>query len=77
MGQPQFSQVRPISQERCDGFVFEVPAIVQVDLEDVSAVSCKSDDGSIGELLAAVQFKLVLLASPMNSKIERMLTLFK
>ena len=67
MGQSQFPQVRSVSYEGCDGFVFQVPAIVQVDLEDVSAVACEGDNGSIRKLLAAVQFELVWLASHNSS----------
>jgi len=49
-----------LSEESRDGFVTDLSALVEVDLEDVGAVLGKGQDGAIAELIAVVELELLM-----------------
>jgi hypothetical protein len=57
--------------ERRDGFVGEVLAVVEVYLEDVAAVHGECDDAPVGQLGAAVQLQALQMSTALGDSFQR------
>lgn len=58
MGNSEFSQLSAPCNQRCDGFIGDLPAIMQINLEHRRAMASDGGDGLIGDQGTVVQFQL-------------------
>lgn len=58
VGQPELAETVSLGQERCDGAVSDLDALVEIDFQDVWAVLGKGKHGVVTQLNAFVQFEL-------------------
>lgn len=58
VGQPELAKAVTLGQERRDGAVSDLDALMEVDFEDVGAVLGKGKDGVVAQLDAFVEFEL-------------------
>jgi hypothetical protein len=58
VGKPQLAELLTLVDEGGNRVVFDVSAVGKIDLEDRAAVSCKRNDGAVGQLVAAIELEL-------------------
>ena len=62
----KFSQLRSFSDQGGNGLILEIPAILKVDFENVTAICCEGDNSLVGQLSTPIQFQLYEVSiSPM------------
>jgi hypothetical protein len=58
VGQSKFTQALAIANESSDGFITDVPALMEIDFKNIRAVLGEGKNGTIIELVAFIEFEL-------------------
>lgn len=58
MSETEFAELWSFTDQGSDGVVFDLFAVLKIDLKQLPAVGSEGNDGHVGELHAAIEFEL-------------------